>query len=124
MANHIDRKSVRAMQSNGLALLNLGFQADWVKLPASGSYQTLSRRIEAMKHMQKFSRKQVVLISGALAALAVLTLVPWRVVAQDPGPVRQSQPQNDPRAATPAQPDKAGPTKTTDSGIEKSVAEK
>ncbi|HZZ28512.1 MAG TPA: hypothetical protein VFE46_10965 [Pirellulales bacterium] len=39
-----------------------------------------------MKHIQAFTRRQIVLIGGGLAVLAAVALVPWRLVAQDAKP--------------------------------------
>lgn len=62
------------------------FNADFVVLGMSGSYQTLSRRITAMKTIRTFSRKQIALAGCAIFLLATVELVPWQVVAQDPKP--------------------------------------
>jgi beta-lactamase regulating signal transducer with metallopeptidase domain len=68
----------------------------------SKSYQTLSRRIEAMKHVQKISRGRSLLLCSALAVTGVLAIIPWRVVAQDPNSPAGAAVQNDSKAQPPA----------------------
>jgi beta-lactamase regulating signal transducer with metallopeptidase domain/Tol biopolymer transport system component len=48
----------------------------------SESHQTLSRRLQAMKYLGPCSRRRAVTTTVALGALALVGLLPWRVVAQ------------------------------------------
>jgi beta-lactamase regulating signal transducer with metallopeptidase domain len=54
-----------------------------VAVGMSGSFKTLSRRIEAMKYIQALSRRQMLLAGFILATLGVIAMVPWRLVAQE-----------------------------------------
>jgi hypothetical protein len=68
------------------------FTADFVVLGMSGSYKTLSRRLEAMKTIQQFSRQQIAAAALALALLAAVSIVPWRLVAQERAPASHRAP--------------------------------
>jgi hypothetical protein len=85
------------MRSKIQNALKSPFRADFVKLPVSGSYHTLFRRIEAMKQVQQISRGKFVLLCSALAVIGMLVIVPWRVVAQDPNAPPGAAAQRDPK---------------------------
>ncbi|HTQ40370.1 MAG TPA: M56 family metallopeptidase [Pirellulales bacterium] len=61
------------------------FRTGLVAVGMSGSFKTLSRRIEAMKHIEIFSRRQMLLASFIMATLGVIAIVPWRLTQADPG---------------------------------------
>ncbi len=63
--------------------------ADFLVLGMSDSYQTLFRRIEAMKHVRKLTRKQIALAGCAFLILGGAALIPCASSLKKP-----SQPQN------------------------------
>lgn len=63
--------------------LRPAFHADFVAVELSDSFQTLSRRLEAMNNYRSVSRSHAVLAAFMLALLAAVAVVPWRVVAQE-----------------------------------------
>jgi hypothetical protein len=75
-------KDIQMLQDRFYAL-RAHCRADFVVLGMSGSYQTLFRRIEAMKHTKKLTRRQIVLAGFAFLILCGAAIIPWRVVAQE-----------------------------------------
>jgi beta-lactamase regulating signal transducer with metallopeptidase domain len=61
-----------------------GFHGGPVAVGVIESYHTLERRLVAMKTFGSLSPRRLGRAGMALAALAVLVLIPWRVVAQEP----------------------------------------
>src|SRR5690348_3838949 len=66
-----------------LQILRPALRADFDAVELSDTFQSLSQRIEAMKHYRTWSRRHTALAGGMLALLAAITVVPWRVVAQE-----------------------------------------
>ena len=73
IVRHIGRNFPRGMAVIGMA----------------SSYQTLSRRLEAMKRIRNFSRGQVIAAGLLLATLGLVAVVPWRLVAQEAKPAAE-----------------------------------
>jgi hypothetical protein len=71
--------------------LRPALHADFVAVELSDTFQTLSRRIEAMKNHKPMSRRQWMLAAGLLSLLAV-AVIPWRVVAQEAPQTKPTQP--------------------------------
>jgi len=106
----------------GQMLVNVARQISWNFRPGiatvgmSGSYKTLSRRLEAMKTIRQFTSKQIAIATCATCLLAAIAIIPWRLVAQErpaADPARPAGVLQDPRqpaadanrpAADPAQP--------------------
>src|SRR5689334_22267278 len=63
--------------------LRPAMHADFVAVELSDTFQTLSRRLEAMKNHKPMSRRQVALAVCSLALLAAVAVLPWRLVAQE-----------------------------------------
>lgn len=79
--------------------LGRNFPTGMAVVGMASSYQTLSKRIEAMKRFRHFTRRQIALAAGGLTILGLLTIIPWQVVAQQPS----AQGANDvPRLPTPS----------------------
>lgn len=57
----------------------------WAAAGVLESYQTLHRRLIAMKSIGQVSSRRIAWIGGLLAAVGVVILVPWRVTAQTGG---------------------------------------
>src|SRR5262245_60589322 len=90
-----------------IQFLVLHVRPGFLVLEVSGSYQTMARRLEAMKHIQSFSRGQVLLAGLAIALLGAIAVVPWRVVAQEArgsGEAEKAAAANDATAAGQAKP--------------------
>src|SRR5262245_20479404 len=66
-------------------------RADFFAVELSDSFQTLSRRLEAMKSYRTLSRKRIALASCVIALLGTVAIVPWRVVAQEAKPVGEKE---------------------------------
>lgn len=49
------------------------------------SYQTLQRRLIAMRSIGQISGRRIACLGAVLGALGVVVLVPWRITAQSPG---------------------------------------
>lgn len=64
------------------------FRGGAVTVGVIESYHTLKRRLVAMKSFGTLSPQRLGSAGVALAALAVLVLIPWRVVAEEPGSAR------------------------------------
>lgn len=64
----------------------------------SESFQTLQRRLQAMKERTHFSRKQLALIGALVALLLALIVIPWRMAAGQTTTVtpQAAQPGNSP----------------------------
>ncbi|HZZ28511.1 MAG TPA: M56 family metallopeptidase, partial [Pirellulales bacterium] len=63
--------------------LGRGFPTGMAVIGMASSYQTLSRRLTAMKRIRNFSRRQIFLGGLIVSLLGALALVPWRLVAQE-----------------------------------------
>jgi hypothetical protein len=81
-----------AMKQHFLQWFSRPVTADFIVLGMSGSYETLSRRLEAMKTIKQLSRKQITAVASALALVAAVSIVPWRLVAQERPAVNPARP--------------------------------
>lgn len=77
---------------------------------AAESRHNLKRRLSAMKHLPNWSRRRLAFAGLVVTLFAVLSIVPWRVVAQEPppssakpsaAPLAPRLPATGPAAATP-----------------------
>jgi hypothetical protein len=89
--------------------LRPALHADFVAVELSDTFQSLSQRIEAMKHYRTWSARQMALAGSMLALLAAITIVPWRVVAQEGKPPAKS---TEPAATDKSNTDKSNTEKT------------
>ena len=86
----------------GVAALNLSGRTN-TPLFASGLTETkeaLARRLTAMKHIKLNSTKLGTLVTGALLIAGAVSVIPWRMVAQEPA--EAAPPTSAPGAPTPA----------------------
>src|SRR5436853_1361988 len=73
----------------GRLLIKIAYQISPTLCPGlaaigmSGSFKTLSRRLEAMKSIRQLTRRQMLWFAGAIVVLGAVAIVPWRLVAQD-----------------------------------------
>jgi hypothetical protein len=72
-----------AMIRQIFARMRPALHADFIAVELSDNFQTLSRRLEAMKYVKHHTRRQWFLIGCAMALLGVVAVLPWRVVAQE-----------------------------------------
>ena len=78
----VEQQAYGEMLINVLRQINLTFRGGLLAVGMSGSYQTISRRIKAMKSIHSFTRKQLALAASAMMLLAAVTMVPWQLVAR------------------------------------------
>lgn len=68
------------------------------------SYQTVQRRLRALKRAQPLSRRQAVAIAGLALGPALLAIVPWQLVAAVDQPLGGSPPERAPAGTSTPQP--------------------
>jgi hypothetical protein len=59
------------------------YRAEFVALGVTTNFQNISRRLTAMQHIEVATRKRWWLIGMAVALVGTVTVLPWRVVAQE-----------------------------------------
>ena len=87
----IEREVYGEMLLKIVRRLGRAFPTGMAVVGMASGYQTLSQRIEAIRRFSPLTRRQSILAACAFAPVALLSILPWQVVAQQPATPHENE---------------------------------